>query len=150
MTDITYYKGQIGAGDINFGTGTFNRRDKDKSWSSENQVNENDLPRKVTAKTANYTIGTENRGYFTNTGATGTITFTLPTANVGKGPFLFVISAAYQINVDPDGTDYFRDCAAGKYKYSDQQGNILVCECFVAGIWEWHTREVAEGWYNET
>jgi len=148
---VTYYKGKIGKEDIEFGTGTFNRRDKDKAWAAITDVNLSQLPRKITAKTAAYSIpnGTYSE-VFTNTGATGSVTFTLPNANPGYGPIRFLVAAAQTLVVDPvDAVDLFRDCVAGKTKSSNSAGNILTVWCDVTGIWEWDYELVTGNWTNE-
>ncbi len=44
MTDTTYYKGQVGKEDINFGDGVFNRRNKLKAWQQYTRVNDSQIP----------------------------------------------------------------------------------------------------------
>lgn len=152
---IIYYKGLIGQQDIQFGTGTFNRLNKDGANRSMNKLNSSYMPRYVLAKTADFTI--DKNIYtgsitFTNESAAGTITFTLPSAIAGLGVYTFMVSAAQQINVDLGvATDYFRDCAAGKYKYSDVAGNHLSVWCNESGIWEFDDRLIVSGlWENES
>ena len=148
---ITYYKGFIGKEDIEFGTDTFLRKDKNHSSVSLTKVNASYIPRKVITKTADFTITSEIGGItYVNTGAAGTVVITLPTAISGKGIFSFIVSAAQILRVDPNGSEYFRDCAAGKYKGSDSQGNILNVWCDVTGIWEWNYDLVTGNWDNET
>ena len=147
---VTYYKGKIGKEDIEFGTGTFNRRDKDKAWAAITDVNLSQLPRVVTAKTAAFTIPNLTfTATFVNTGATGSVTFTLPNATAGCGPIRFVVTAAQTLVVDPTGTELFRDCAAGKTKSTNVAGNVLTVWCDVAGTWEWDYVLVSGNWTNE-
>lgn len=151
MTDVTYYKGNLAAKDFNFGTGTFNRKDKDLSWEAVNQMNLGFLPRRVVPKTAAYTIPTSigtGEITFTNAAATGSVTFTLPPATAGM-VYKFTVIAAYALVVQPYGSELFRDCVAGYYKTSDIAGNHLSIWCDVAGTWEWASTEVNERWANE-
>jgi len=150
MTDEVFRKGQIGFEDIQFGDSTFIREDHDRSNKSFTEVNLSQIPRKIVAKTANYTITEKYATVFTNTGATGTIVFTLPVAKAGLGPYEFLIDAAFQVDVDPNGTEYFRDCAAGKKKYSSSAGNILRVWCNILGIWEFDYQLVTGKWDNES
>ncbi len=150
---VTYYKGKIGQEDVEFGAGTFLRKDKDGANKQLNQINKGDIPQKLSAKTAAYAITGGNEigeHIFTNEGASGSITFTLKPAIAGNGPFIFLITDAQEMRVDPNGTEYFRDCAAGKYKYSNVQGNVLKVWCGINGIWEWDYELVNGNWDNET
>jgi len=87
-------------------------------------------------KTADYTVTTSDVGImFTNFGATGTITFTLPectSTTLGlRYPFLTV--AAYQIRVDPHANDSISDASdgeAGEYVYGDSvKGSAMNVIC---------------------
>jgi len=58
-------------------------------------------------KTANYTVPATREAYggiFTNTGATGAITFTLPNCVAGM-TVTFILGAAYDIDIDPYGSE---------------------------------------------
>lgn len=150
---VTYYRGQVAADDFNSGVGTFNRME-DGVVQNKSQINKEYIPRKINIKTDDYTITTNitNGEYtFTNEGATKDITITLPVAKAGMGIFKFVIiEDTYAINVDPSGSEYFRDCAAGKYKYSSSAGNILRVWCEADGIWEYDYEVVTGKWDNES
>ncbi len=67
-----------------------------------------DLP--ITAKTANYTVTAGDAGtIFTNTGATGPVTFVFPEASTVIGqPYRFLVTAAYTMSVDVDDADRIR------------------------------------------
>lgn len=148
-----YYKEKIGQEDINFGTGQFTRRKDNAQNENITQLNKSHIPRSVLAKTADFTI--DKNTYvgevtFTNEGATATITFTLPTAKAGLGVYTFLVLAAYQLRVDPVGTDNFRDCANAKYKYSSTVGNILRVWCDTNGVWEYDYEVVSGVWDNES
>jgi hypothetical protein len=148
----TYYKGYIGKEDIEFGIGTFLRKDKDHASVQLNQVNLSHVPRYVLAKTASYQIlDSTEECTFTNEGAVTVVRFTLPNAASGKGPYDFiVISDTALFIVDPKGTDYFRDCAAGKYKATQIVGNTLTVWCNTSGIWDWDYNLVSGNWDNES
>jgi len=146
----TYYKGGVGKEDVQFGTGTFLRKDKDYATVQRTQIHRGHMPRKVVPKTAAYEITTEVGEYtFTNESATGSVTIKLPSAVSGKGPFLFCIIATQTFVIDPQDSDNFRDCVAGKYKSSNIAGNKLKVWCDVAGIWEYDYDLVNGNWDNE-
>ena len=70
----------------------------------------NDIPLKVEAKTANYTLAVDGSDFgkvFTNRGATGAVTFTLPTPSAGiKGAYVeFWTAAAQTIALAVTGAD---------------------------------------------
>jgi len=94
-------------------------------------------------KTADYTIlpKTEDMwATFSNLGATGAITFSLPAATVGMG-FHFEVEAAQALQIDPNGTETIAlpstgaQSAAGKYISADAVGERVTIECKVAGDW---------------
>jgi hypothetical protein len=99
--------------------------------------------RTVEAKTANYTVTTADNGKtFTNDGAAGAITFALPAAVVGLW-FRFVVKAAQELRIDPNGTQTISlptgvQQAAGKYIGADAVGERISIECVKAGVWETH------------
>jgi hypothetical protein len=99
--------------------------------------------RKVTAKTANYTVTASDIGTtFTNAGAAGAITFALPAATVGLW-YRFVVKAAQELRLDPNGTETISlptgvQQAAGKYIGADAVGERISIECVAAGVWETH------------
>ena len=147
----TYYKGKIGQEEIEFGTGTFIKKDSNHANKEFTQINLGDIPRNVIPKTADYEITIEVGEYtFTNESASETITITLPSAKKGKGPFRFRVITSQELRIDPQDSDYFRDCAAGKYKSSSIAGNGLVVWCDVDNIWEYSVQIVTGNWDNET
>jgi len=91
--------------------------------------------------TASDTLTTaENGTLHTNVGATGTITLTLPAATLGLN-FRFYVGAAYELRIDPNGTELMSlpatgvPGAAGKYLVADLAGESLHLVCAVAGQW---------------
>ncbi len=98
-------------------------------------------PVEVQAKTAAYTIKTsENGTAFTNTGASGAVTLTLPAATPGL-QYDFRVSVAQELRIDPNGTETISlpstgvPGAAGKYLSADAIGETVHLQCFVAGSW---------------
>ncbi len=98
--------------------------------------------RTVSAKTANYTIvaNTDNGKTFTNEGASGAITFTLPAATVGQW-YRFVAKAAQELRIDPNGTETIAldtgvQQAAGAYLTFNAIGERITVECVKAGEWD--------------
>ena len=98
-------------------------------------------PIEFTAKTAAYTVlTTENGTGFTNTGAAGAITLTLPAATVGLH-YYFRVSVAQELRIDPDGTETISlpsdgvPGAAGKYLTANAIGETVHLVCAVAGSW---------------
>lgn len=95
----------------------------------------------VSAKTANYTVTTNDNGkIFTNQGASGAITFALPAAVVGLR-YGFHVKAAQNLQVDPNGTETIAlptgvQQAAGKYIGADAIGEYLRILCVKAGEWD--------------
>lgn len=96
---------------------------------------------KVSTKTADFTILASDSGKtFTNTGAAGTITGTLPPAVPGLR-YRARVSVAQQLRLDPDGTETISlpssgvPGAAGKYLVADAIGETVDIECIVAGSW---------------
>jgi hypothetical protein len=98
----------------------------------------------VSAKTANFNIEIQDNGtLFTNTGASGTITGTLPVATVGL-QYYFAVGAAEILRVDPDGSETITTPAdtpattgGGKYleNVNGVIGETLHVICAVAGTW---------------
>jgi hypothetical protein len=75
----------------------------------------------VSAKTADYTVlNTEKKTLFTNTGATGTVNFTLPTAAAGLH-YKFYCNAAQSIRVTAGASDVIRRGAS----VTAAAGNVL-------------------------
>ncbi len=98
-------------------------------------------PITVQAKTAAYTIKTSECGTaFTNTGASGAVTLTLPAATPGLH-YSFRVSVAQELRIDPDGSETISlpssgvPGAAGKYLTADAIGETVHLQCFVAGSW---------------
>lgn len=95
----------------------------------------------VEAHTANDTLTTAETGsWHTNTGASGTITFTLPAATVGLR-YSFALGAAQQLRIDPNGSETISlpstgvPGAAGKYLVADAVGENVQLACVIAGNW---------------
>lgn len=95
----------------------------------------------VAAHTASFTLTANDNGSgHTNTGATGTITCSLPVATVGLF-FKFSVGAAFELRLDPSGTETISllsdgvPGAAGKYLTANAIGETVILECFVAGNW---------------
>ena len=99
-------------------------------------------PRTVEVKTAAYTVvaNTDNGKTFTNEGASGAVTFSLPAATVGQW-YRFVAKAAQEIRLDPNGTETIAldtgvQQAAGAYITFNAIGERITIECVKAGEWE--------------
>lgn len=95
----------------------------------------------VAAKTANYTVvaGNDNGKCFTNEGAAGAITFSLPPATVGQR-YAFYVKATQELRIDPNGTETISlltgvQQAAGKYIVADAIGEFIRIVCVKAGEW---------------
>lgn len=98
--------------------------------------------RTVEAKTANYTVvaGVDNGKTFTNTAASGAITFALPAATPGQW-YRFVVKAAQELRIDPNGTETIAldtgvQQVAGAYITANAIGERIAVECVKAGEWE--------------
>lgn len=98
-------------------------------------------PIEFQAKTAAYTVTAgENGTGFTNTGAAGQVTFTLPPAVVGLH-YYFRVSVAQELRIDPNGTETISlpstgvPSAAGAYIVADAIGETVRIVCAVAGSW---------------
>ena len=97
--------------------------------------------RTVEAHTADDTLtNVESGSVHTNTGASGTITLTLPAAIVGV-EFYFRVGAAQALRIDPNGTETISlpstgvPGAAGKYLVADAIGESVHLVCCSAGSW---------------
>ena len=95
----------------------------------------------VEAKTANYTVTEGDCGsVFTNTGASGAVTFALPAASIGLR-YTFVVGATQELRIDPNGSETISlpssgaAQAAGKYIVADAQGEKVDIACVKAGTW---------------
>lgn len=98
-------------------------------------------PITVQVKTANYTVKTtENGTAFTNTGAAGAITLSLPAATPGLH-YSFRVSVAQALQIDANGSETISlpstgvPGAAGKYLTCATIGCTVHLQCFVAGTW---------------
>ena len=98
-------------------------------------------PIEFTAKTADYTVTTDDSGEgFTNTDAGGAITFALPAATVGLN-YHFYVNAAQELRIDPNGTETISlpssglPQAAGAYLTANAVGESVRIVCAVAGSW---------------
>lgn len=114
-----------------------------KMWNGTSWINQPIPVMNVEAKTANFDIeSTDNGKTFTNAGASGIITGTLPVAAAGLHYF-FVVEAAFSLRIDPDGTETISNAAAtpvtgGAGKYLGSAGVIgesIHVVCTVNGIW---------------
>lgn len=95
----------------------------------------------VTAATASTTLTVaQSGGVFTNTGASGTITFSLPAATVGLN-YKFYVGAAQELRIDPNGSETISlpstgvAGAAGKYLMANAVGETVHLYCAKTGTW---------------
>lgn len=95
----------------------------------------------VTAKTASFTVAANQSGtIFTNTGASGAITATLPAATVGL-KFGFAVHVAQELRIDPDASEQLPTPATGApatgglYLTANADGETIFIECTKAGQW---------------
>lgn len=109
--------------------------------------------RTITAKTASYTITEADCGTtFTNAGASGAITFTLPAAAEGLW-YRFGVRAAQELRIDPNGSETISlpstgvPSAAGKYIGADAVGETVEIEC--CGGTNWAVRSYTGTWTAE-
>ena len=100
------------------------------------------LKNRVSAKTADYTVSASESGKtFTNEGAAGTITFSLPPATKGL-VFKFAVEAAQQLRIDANGTETISlpssgvPGGGGKYLVADAVGETVALECAKDGSWQ--------------
>jgi hypothetical protein len=87
--------------------------------------------------TGNITAAECKGGAVTNTGAGGAVVLTLPAAVVGYSVCVF-LTAAYDVDVNPDGTDQIMTLtdAAGDAISSDATvGSYVVLTCLASGKW---------------
>ncbi len=93
----------------------------------------------VVSKTTNYTLVANDQGTaFTNTGASGTVIFTLPAAVLGLS-YAFSVEVAQILEVLAVGSDVLRigtaqSVAAGNLQ-SIAIGSTLILKCTKAGVW---------------
>lgn len=96
---------------------------------------------KVSVKTADFSVSAADSGRtFDSTGASATITASLPAATPGL-KYRFRVGAAQQLRLDPNGTEVIAlpstgvAGAAGKYLVADAAGETIDIECVTAGVW---------------
>lgn len=102
----------------------------------------------VASKTANYTVTSADNGtHFDNQGATGTVTFTLPTAAVGLH-YTFTVDAAHTVNVTAGGSDAIAigqsNTGAGGSRSSADPYSLITIECHKTG--QWVTSSIVGDW----
>lgn len=95
----------------------------------------------TSVKTADYTVTVGDSGKtFTNTGASGAVTFALPAAVAGL-KYRFRVGVAQQLRIDPNGTETISlpstgaPSAAGAYIVADAIGETVDIQCVEAGSW---------------
>jgi hypothetical protein len=88
-------------------------------------------------KTADFAVDANNAEFhYANTGASGTITGTLPSVSAVVGRrYRFTRSAAQTLRIDPSGSDIIRGGGAGKYLSLDSNGASVELEN-INGQWE--------------
>jgi hypothetical protein len=95
----------------------------------------------VEHKTASATLSVNDNGQvFTNKGAAGAITLTLPAATVGLR-YYFYVGAAQELRIDPNGTETISlpstgvAGAAGAYLTANAIGETVYLMCCETGTW---------------
>jgi len=99
---------------------------------------------KIVAKTADDTLTASQVGTtFTNNGAGGVITLTLPAASDGMQYSFSRINSTYALRIDPNGTENIRDPggigtgSAGKYLSLDTNGGaVSLVARGATGVWD--------------
>lgn len=110
------------------------------AWSNRSGALIESILRRTSHHTANATLTAEQSGTtFTNLGASGTITFTLPAATVGLH-FPFFVRATQRLQVDPNGSEILESTAAvagsaGQYIWADAIGEMIHLVCLETGKW---------------
>ena len=95
----------------------------------------------VVATAATTLTAAQSGAVISNAGASEAIAFTLPPATPGLS-FTAVVEAAYELQLDPDGTETIAlpssgvQSAAGKYIGADAVGEKVVIICITAGTWD--------------
>lgn len=104
-------------------------------WARDQRTN------RIAAKTADFTITYgEHQTVFSNAGASGTVTGTLPVARAGY-EFTAVVAAAQALRLDPNGSETIAlpstgvPGAAGKYLTSNTVGNTVTLVADTTGTW---------------
>lgn len=88
------------------------------------------------ARTSNLTLTLAQSGStYSNAGAAGTVTLTLPQATPGLY-FRAIRIAAFSFRLDPFTGQTIRGGGGGKYLQLDAVGDIVWLECLTAGSWE--------------
>ena len=79
----------------------------------------------------------ETDSVHSNSGATGTITLTLPTVTVSGVKFSFAIQAAQELRIDPAAATIFDTSGqtADKYKWADAVGECITLISNSSGDW---------------
>lgn len=105
-----------------------------KDRVASDTVDHND---ETVAKTTDYTIDHTNDfgKTFTNSGAGGTVTISLPAGVVGQ-EYGFIRTDAQSFRIDPSNTWSIRGGGAGKYLELDTNGDSVRLRCVVALTWE--------------
>jgi len=94
-------------------------------------------------KTADYTLKTDTEDMwatFSNSGASGEVSFTLPSAEVGMG-YRFNVEAAQSLTLVPASGESIADDAgdqgsADEELIADAVGESVEIECKVVGTWD--------------
>jgi len=95
----------------------------------------------VLARTSDLTLSgsSDSTKFYTNTGASGEVILTLPSASTTGYRFSFAVDAAQYLRVKAAGTDTIRDAAtvsaAAGYIRANVAGNVLEVTCIASGKW---------------
>lgn len=95
----------------------------------------------IVATSARTLTASESGAVLSNAGASAAFAFTLPPATVGL-KFTAVVEAAYELRLDPDGTETIAlpstgvQSAAGKYIGADAVAEKVLIICITAGTWD--------------
>lgn len=116
----------------------------------------------IVAKTASYTVLLTDVGRtFTNTGASQSITFTLPecTSTTEGINYAFMVTDFYMVTIDPNTNDSISDISdgeAGEYIYNDIKGSAVKLVCIQetmdgseADAYNWSTMGYVGTWLTE-
>lgn len=95
------------------------------------------LVRELTADTT--LTAADSGGVFTNLGASGTITVSLPSAPPAGIRYTFIVAAAQQLRIDPGSSDAFYWSGAkqtdGAYLWADDEGESITVVSLSTGDW---------------
>jgi hypothetical protein len=103
----------------------------------------------IAVKTSAYAVQASDDGtLFTNTGATGSVTFTLPTASAGHNS-CFVADAAYPLVIAADSGHTIRNgtsvtAASGNFTSNGTQGEMLCVKALNSS--EWYVNHITGSW----